>query len=395
MPQGVHGLSCMSNSNASQPAGAKAHSRLTDTALRKQARLIDLAPMAAIVRELDGTITFWSEGAEAIYGWTKEEALGRRTHDLLQTVFPTTLEDILANVTLGRKWSGELRHKTKSGRDIIVQSHWLAEVDPEGQVVELLEANIDITKSKMLQESLEFLVHQRTAQLERRNAELEAFAYSLSHDMRGPLRAIVSFTELALEDCAGELGPETKEYLGRAAASARRLDRLLQDVLTLSRVSLREFPMQDVQLHELVRGLVCERLEFQAPVADLQIEGSLPVVHGHEALLTQVITNLLENAVKFVLPDTRPRVRVRGERLGEVVRFWVEDDGIGIDPRAQQKIFELFGRNERSKDYEGTGIGLAIVRKAVERMGGRVGVESEPGNGSRFWVELPQAKARG
>ena len=201
-----------------------------------------------------------------------------------------------------------------------------------------------------------------------------------------------SFTELTLQDCGTELSYTAKEYLGTVISAAQRLDRLIHDVLTLSRVSMQALELTTVKIERLVESILRERPDFRHPSADVEIQPPLPSVRGHDTLLTQVFTNLVENAVKFVKPGTKPKIRVWSEPAGDVVKLWVEDNGIGIEPQEQGKIFELFGRNNRAKDYEGTGIGLAIVRKAVERLGGRVGVLSEPGLGSRFWVELPLAK---
>jgi PAS domain S-box-containing protein len=385
----------MTHSGASQPGRSsedkRSHERLVEETLRKQARLIDLAPVAVIVRELDGTIIFWSQGAESMYGWTKEEALGRLTHDVLRTQFPEPMEDIVKKLLQGRKWTGELRHLTKDGRTVIVESHWLAELDSKGEVSELLECNMDITERKRLQEHLEEVVEERTAQLRASNADLEAFSDSMSHDMRAPLRAILNFSQFVIEDCGAELSQTAKDYLEKVTGAARRLDRLILDVLALSQVSKQRVEMGPVELGKLVKDTIHERPEFQEPAAEVRVEGELPQVLGHEALLTQVLSNLLGNAVKFVNRGTKPRVRVWCETIDRKIRLWVEDNGIGIEPQSHQKIFELFGRDQRARDYDGTGIGLTIARKAVERMGGRVGVESDVGGGSRFWVELPRA----
>lgn len=303
------------------------------------------------------------------------------------------MDAIVAELLNGRTWSGELQHHTKDGRAIIVESHWLGEFNDRGELTELLETNIDITDRRRLQDHLEQLVRERTGQLERRNAELEAFSYSLSHDIRGPLRAILSFGEITLQDCGAELSHAAKEYLRNIVSAAQRLDRLIHDVLTLSRLSMQPLELTTVNIEELIVGIVRERPDFQAPSAEVQIQRPIPVVRGHHTLLTQVFANLLENAVKFVKPATKPQVRVRSEPAGDKVRVWIEDNGIGIDPQAQEQVFKLFGRNNRAKDYEGTGIGLAIVRKAVERMGGEVGVLSQVGIGSRFWVDLSPAAA--
>ena len=148
--------------------------------------------------------------------------------------------------------------------------------------------------------------------------------------------------------------------------------------------------METVNLQKLVGDIIHERPELQPPRAELKVEAPLLPVWAHEASLTQCLTNLLGNAVKFVAPGVTPRVRVYSEARDGQVRLWVEDNGIGIEPEAQRKLFEMFHRVHTERQYEGTGMGLAIVRKAIERMGGQTGVESALGQGSRFWLELPK-----
>jgi PAS domain S-box-containing protein len=360
--------------------------------LRKQARLIDLAPAATIVRGLDGTITFWSRGAELLYGWSREEAIGRRSHELLQTEFSETVGNILGIVERCGRWSGELRHRTKAGRWVIVQSYWLVQPWPAKDVVEILESNVDVTQRNQLRDRLEEAVAKRTTRLREANAELEAFSYSLSHDMRGPLRSILGFTEIAVQDFGSGMAAEVRGYLENVLSAARRLDRLIRDVLAFSRLSRQPIEQKPIDLQSLIDGIIRERPELQEPRAGLRVEGPLPAVLGDEASLTQCVTNLLDNAVKFVTPGVKPRVRVYVQDFGDKIRLWVEDHGIGIPASAQERIFKLFERNYWSTQYEGTGLGLAIVRKAAERMGGRVGVESEEGKGSRFWLELLLAR---
>ncbi|MCX6921684.1 MAG: ATP-binding protein [Verrucomicrobia bacterium] len=224
--------------------------------------------------------------------------------------------------------------------------------------------------------------------------ELEAFSYSLSHDLRAPLRAISNFSSMLLEDHRGDLGPDAA-LLEKVVNAAKRMDQLIRDVLVLSRISREELHLETVDLDRVVRQVMQERPELQMPRAQVCIEGRLPAVRGHEASLTQCLANLLGNAVKFVSRGVTPQVRVFAEANGEMVRLWVTDNGIGIAPEERKKIFEMFQRLHSQKEYEGTGIGLAIVKRTVERMGGKVGVESELGKGSRFWVELRTAASRG
>src|SRR5581483_10683852 len=160
-------------------------------------------------------------------------------------------------------------------------------------------------------------------------------------------------------------------------------------VLAFSKVSRDEMELKPVEVRDLIGQIIHERPELQPPQAEIRVEGPWPAVLGHEASLTQCLTNLLANAVKFVAPGVKPKVRIRAETKGQEVRLWFEDNGIGIEPSAQTKLFGMFQRLHAAKNYEGTGIGLAIVHKAIERMHGKVGVESKPGQGSKFWIQLP------
>jgi signal transduction histidine kinase len=254
-------------------------------------------------------------------------------------------------------------------------------------------------------------VCERTAQLRETVAGLEAFSYSLSHDMRASLRAIHTFTEIALAHSEQKIGVEDANLLHRVLAAAVRMERMVRDVLAFSRVSREDLKLEPVDVEKLIQDLVVHLPEFQTPQANIRIDSPLLPVLGHPASLVQCLSNLLGNAVKFVSPGVRPEVRIWTEpvqmampsvadmqkspgpdpqpKSTPAVRLWVEDNGIGVESEALGKIFDIFQRLH--SEYEGTGIGLAIVRKAVERMGGAVGVLSEPGKGSRFWIELPEA----
>jgi PAS domain S-box len=238
--------------------------------------------------------------------------------------------------------------------------------------------------------NLEKAVAERTAKLRESIEELESFSYSLSHDMRAPLRAITSFSEILELRYADQLGQEGKNLLERVISSAARLDRLIRDVLAYSKVTLAPIEREPLDPEKLIRQIMQEHPSFQEPNAQIEIRTPLLTFMGHEASLTQCIYNLLNNAIKFVPKGTKPHIQIWTEPFENYVRLWVEDNGIGIPAEAKDRMFLMFQRFHRSPEYEGTGIGLAIVRKAVQRMGGKVGVESEPGRGSRFWLLLPQ-----
>lgn len=274
---------------------------------------------------------------------------------------------------------------------------------PDGEVEFIAGTTRDVTERKnaeqalreaqaKLQEyanNLEATVQQRTAELQKTVNELEHFSYSITHDMRAPLRAMYSFASLLLSDFTQALPLVAQDYLKRIAISADRMDHLIIDALDYSKAMREELDLIPVDPEKLLRGMIASYPAFQSPTANIEIQGQLPIVLANHAGLTQCFSNLLNNAVKFVAPGQKPHVRVRAETRDTMVRLWFEDNGIGIAPEMHERIFGMFQR--LSRDYEGTGIGLALVRKVMERMGGNVGIESGPGGGSRFWLELRAA----
>jgi two-component system sensor histidine kinase/response regulator len=253
-------------------------------------------------------------------------------------------------------------------------------------------------------ESLEAAVRQRTQELEDLNlraeklrgtvAELEAFSYSLSHDMKGPLRAMQSYSKILEADFADKLPDEAKSMVRRIGSAANRLEKMVADVLAYSRMTLEPISKKAVEMEALIGGIIEHDSHLQPPEATIRIEGPLPSVIGHPASLVQCVSNLLYNAVKFVAPGVQPQVTIRAQEVEGSIRFWFEDNGIGIASGARLSIFEPFQRLHSEKQYEGTGLGLTIVRKAVEKMGGQFGVESEQGKGSRFWIQLAKGEMR-
>lgn len=259
----------------------------------------------------------------------------------------------------------------------------------------LLGIAVDMTAQKNAENeldkeraSLELRVAERTAQLQSTISELEAFSYSLSHDMRAPLRAMEGYTQLLRNILAEKLGPKELDFFGRIMASAERLDNLIQDVLQYSRVARAPLELKEIEVEKIVDQVISDYPALQSPAAKIEVKKPLLPVLGHEAFLTQSISNLLSNAVKFVAPGVKPKVVVSTTAHGNQVRLCIEDNGIGIAPENQRQIFGIFQRLHANSVYPGTGIGLAIVQKAVERMGGSLGVHSAVGQGSAFWLQL-------
>jgi signal transduction histidine kinase len=206
--------------------------------------------------------------------------------------------------------------------------------------------------------------------------------------MRAPLRAMQSFSKILSEEYAERIGNEGNDYIRRINSAAARMDSLIQDVLTYSRVSRTDLPLQPVDVGELLHGIIETYPTFQPPVAYVAAKGNFPWVLGIPAVLTQCISNLLGNGVKFVAPGVTPTITVWAELSPDekTVRLLFKDNGLGIEREAHETIFGIFQRV--SKNFDGTGIGLSIVKKGMERMGGRVGLASAPGEGSTFWLDL-------
>jgi signal transduction histidine kinase len=352
------------------------------------------------------------------------------------------------------------------GRQTARAIHYAIERQQAEEALKQTEMALRESERKLREWNLELerRVAERTASLEETISDLEDFSHSITHDLRAPLRAIRSFTQILGEECLACGRPPAREHIHRITSAAARMDKLILDVLQYSRLARSELRLTPVDVQELLRGIIESYPTFQPSEVEIHIEGPLPRVLGNEAALTQCFSNLLGNAVKFVAPGTRPQVSVWAERVANPkaetrnptrcdgatarreegrnpksekgneplgagaeplpptdhrspatqqatritpqvplsssplaprpsplpsVRLWFADNGVGIPKDAQDRIFKMFQRLDKS--YDGTGVGLTVVRKVVEKMGGRVGLESEPGKGSRFWVELRAA----
>jgi signal transduction histidine kinase len=290
------------------------------------------------------------------------------------------LLDISLTVSPIRNDQGEVVGASKIARDI---SHRKRNEEALRQAQRLLADRAG---------QLEQAVAERTAELSATNKQLEAFAYSVAHDLRAPVRSMEGFSSMLLEEAGASLSEAGQDFAKRINRAAQFMDALLTDLLTFSSTAQQRIELTPVRLETVVQSVV-SRLEKEIQETNARVEnaGPWPTVLAHESTLGQVLFNLVSNALKFVAPGAPPVVRMRAEEASpgqeRWVRVWVEDEGIGIAPDYQEQIFRLFTRLH-GQQYPGTGVGLAIVQKGIERMGGRVGVESAPDRGSRFWFEL-------
>ncbi|UQA58479.1 sensor histidine kinase [Polyangium aurulentum] len=348
----------------------------------------------------EGRVMSWNAGAQRIEGYRAEEIVGR-SHAIFYPDEEQALGEPARHLAEAAA-KGQLRaagQRVRKGGD-----RFHAEVaitalrGPGGRIRGFAWVTHDVTELKQYQdellamtESLERRVAERTRSLEEANRELEAFTYSVSHDLRAPLRAMQGLATLLAEDYGDQLEDEGREYACRILRSAERMQALIEDLLLYSRLSRAELSVGPVPLGEVIEeALEPLRGEIEAKAGEVIIDGPLPSVMGNRGVLVQVAANLLGNAIKFGRGEP-PRVRLRAELQGERTRLWVEDNGIGIAPEHRERIFGVFERLHAAEAYPGTGVGLAIVKRGAERMGGAVGVESVVGEGSRFWVELALA----
>jgi PAS domain S-box-containing protein len=345
-----------------------------------------------------------NEAAVRQYGFDRDEFLAMTIRDIRPPEDLANLEADLERRKDGYDPPAEWRHRRKDGEILYVDvaAH---DVEHRGRPARLVLAR-DITARKNAEAeqerlrdelehhaaTLETKVAERTRALAEMNAELEAFAYSVSHDLRAPLRAMQGFSQALIEDYSSELGDEGQRYARIIVDSARRMDEMIRDILAYSRVSQGEMILQPLSLDVVVEAA---RSQLAAVLtergAEVQVEKPLGTVVAHPGTLVQVLANLVSNAAKFVPAERAPVVRIDSRESDGEIRLRIQDNGIGIEPEYQERIFRVFERLHSIQKYGGSGIGLSIVRKGVERMGGRVALESTPGEGSTFTVVLPAA----
>jgi PAS domain S-box-containing protein len=301
-----------------------------------------------------------------------------------------------AAVASGGQYGSEFRVALPDGTIRWMEGRGRAETDAAGRTVRMRGTRMDVTERRTAQEALSALtadlerrVASRTAELERANRALEAFSYSVSHDLRAPIRAISGFATMLEERHAAALDPDARRLLAVVLENASRAGRLIDDLLRLSRLSRQEMVRERIDMNALVREVV-ENVRQAEPARDVDVVvDDLPAAHGDRALLRQALENLLANAFKFTRPRARASVRVSGVSTPGAVRYTVRDDGVGFDMKYAGKLFDVFQRLHGEREFEGTGVGLAIVARIVERHGGTVTGEGRVDEGASFAFTLP------
>jgi PAS domain S-box-containing protein len=344
--------------------------------------------------DINGYVTSWNTGAARIKGYSAEEILGRHFSEFY------TPEDVAVGLPQrALKTAAEEGHFAAEGWRVRKDGSrfWSSVVvtaikDENGRITGFSKVTRDITDRKLLLDEIQRHAEElelRIAEREQTNAELEAFSYSVSHDLRAPLRAIEGYASALDQDYGNTLNEEARGYLHEIQSAATRMNRLVRDLLEYSRLSRNELPIRPVHVRSCVAIALKETGE---PEASLSV--SIPDdvrVSGNEQTLVQAILNLIGNGLKFHKPGERSHLEISAEVRGNRVRISVKDNGIGIAPEHQARIFRVFERLHGSEEYPGTGIGLAIVKRAAERMNGSVSVVSQLGVGSTFSIDLPKS----
>ncbi len=374
--------------------------KATEQALRdSEARyrsLLEMAPFPAVLsRVRDGILLYGNHRAEIQYGIKREEGIGQPAVSFYETPAERA-RFVEAMRKQGHVEDLEVRMRCRDGRPFwALVSASMVEFDNEPAIFAAIN---DITERRRMEDEirqlnvdLEERVQVRTAELATANKELETFTYSVSHDLKAPLRGIDGYSRLLLEDHLQQLDEEGRLFLGNVRHGVDQMNELIEDLLAYSRMERHDLHGAPLDLARQVASVLAERQEeIQAAGMRVQVDLEALTVRADPEGLAMVLRNLIDNALKFSRDSQPPTLAISATPTEKNVILAIQDNGIGFDMQFHERIFDIFQRLQRAEDYPGTGVGLAIVRKAAQRMGGRVWAESAPGQGATFYLELPR-----
>lgn len=369
--------------------------------LRKMSQAIESGPVTVVITDPQGVIEYINPKFTEVTGYASHEVIGR-TPSILKSgqTPPSVYRDLWRTIRTGNEWRGELLNRKKNG-DLFWEDTRISSLkDEQGKITHYIAVKEDVTERKAAEEKivqlnaeLEQRVAERTRQLTTTNRELESFSYSISHDLRAPLRGINGFAHLMEESCQGCSNAESLSHLQRIRKASVRMGDLIDDLLELSRFARCEVRMEPVQISAMVHSLLSE-LASAEPDRRVQtrVQEDL-VVQGDPVLLQAVLQNLLGNAWKFTARSGSPLIEFGSQEENEERVFYIRDNGAGFDMKYADKLFSPFQRLHRPEEFEGTGIGLATAQRIINLHGGRIWADSRIDEGATFYFVLPDPAA--
>jgi PAS domain S-box-containing protein len=370
----------------------RADRALMESEVRYRTLVSQVKDYAIFRTDTAGIAVSWNEGVERVLGFAEREFIGL---DVSKAIFLP--EDLAAGVHIRELETAAAMGTANNDRWLRRKDHTrfyasgmtTALKDAAGRVIGFSKVLRDDTEKKQATELLEKTVAERTADLRASNEQLEAFVYSIAHDLRAPVRSMTGYSQMLIDDYASALDATGQHMLKRIQNSSEFMDKLLVDLLAYGRTARLALEISPVEVERAWETALLQcAIQIEQSNARVETIKPLPTLLAHEGTLAQILANLLSNALKFVSPDVQPQILFWTEERPGTVRLWVQDNGIGIPAHQHDRVFRVFERLHGSR-YVGTGIGLSIVRKGAERMNGHVGFESAPGEGTRFWIDLP------
>ena len=368
-----------------------------EAARERLTRIIDATPDMVAVMAPDSELIQLNPAGRKLLGLSEQIDISRyRSRDFLGEHTTYLLEtEILPALHNGGSWTGEAMLREGTAQALPVSVVALAHRDVQGRLEyfsvtlhDLSEHIAILRELEALNAELEARVRARTQELEYANRNLESFAYSVSHDLKAPLRGIEGYSRLLASEYRDSLPEEAREYIDLIALASQRMDRMIEDILAYSRVQMRQLKLMRTDVAQLVQQVVDEFEPQMREGIELERDVESCVLECDREGIVQILRNFLSNAIKFSRGRTPPRIRIEGRRHAPGYRFSVHDNGVGFDMCYRDRIFEIFHRLPSESGQDGTGIGLALAARAAERMGGRVWAESVPGQGATFFLEL-------
>ena len=356
--------------------------------LHYQAMLVENVSDAIISTDINLTIKSWNKAAEIMYGWKSDEIIGKAMSEIIPEEAPYAQnEKVREHIFEKGFWRGEIIQKKKDNTMLNIFSSATLIKDNSGKIQGVVVINRDITKSKKAEAELK----KTMKDLKNSNIELEQFAYVASHDLQEPLRMVASFTQLLQDRYKDKLDEDANDFINYAVDGATRMQNLINDLLIFSRVGSRGKPFKIVDMNVVIENVLNNFRQLIKETHSMVIYDPLPVIEADESQMIQLFQNLISNGIKF-RGEKDPIIHVTAETKANKWIFTVKDNGIGIDNKFFDRIFIIFQRLHKKSEYGGTGIGLAVCKKIVQRHGGKIWVDSEFGKGSSFHVTIKKRK---